>query len=128
MRPKKNSSEPLERVMDQLCATLLGLSDEDILAEVRAAGRDAQREAERVRRVLERPLQVLENVNVCLANLGHAVNPSQWYCGPLAYHNTCVRCGLSVSLTIASAEIQGSAVRRACRASGTTIPQTGTFS
>jgi len=114
--------------MNQLSETVLGLSDEDILAEAGAAGRDPQLEAAQVGRVLERPLQGLENVNLCLSNLGHSVNPSQWYCGPLAYHNTCVRCGLSVSLTIASAEIRGSAVDRACRAKGLRIRETGTFS
>lgn len=126
MRAKKSSGESVERVMNQLSETVLGLSDDDILAEVRAAGRDEQLEAERVRRVLQRPLHVLEHLNLCLSNLGHAINPSKWSCGPLAYHNTCVRCGLSVSLTIASAEIRGSAVHRACRASAITFRQTGT--
>jgi hypothetical protein len=112
--------------MNQLSETVLGLSDDDILADVSTSGRDPQLEAEQVRRVLQRPLQALENVNLCLANLGHAIDATKWYCGPLAYHNTCVRCGLSVSLTLASAEILGSAVHRACRAG--TIRQTGTFS
>ena len=126
MRAKKSSSKTLERVMNQLSEAVLGLSDDEILAEVSAAGRDSHIEAEQVRKVLQRPLQALENANLCLSNLGHAIDSTKWYCGPLAYHNTCVRCGLSVSLTIASAEILGSAVHRACRAS--TIRQTGTFS
>lgn len=128
MRAKKRSGEPLERVMNQLSESVLGLSDDEILAEVSATGCDPQLEAARVGRVLEKPPQVLENVSLCLSNLGHAINPSQWYCGPLAYHNTCVRCGLSVSLTIASGEIRGSAVDRACRANRLTIRPTGTFS
>jgi hypothetical protein len=107
--------------MNQLADSVLGLSDEDILAEVTAAGRDPEQEAKRVQNVLQKPLQALEKVNLCLSNLGHAINASNWECGPLAYHNTCVHCGLPVSVTIATAEIRGSAVQRACRASDTRI-------
>jgi hypothetical protein len=116
MRTKESYSERLERVMNQLCDSVLGLSDEDIVAEVTAAGLDPEQEAKRVRNVLQTPLQALEKVNLCLSNLGHAINPSNWQCGPLEYHNTCLHCGLPVSLTIATAEIRGSAVQRACRA------------
>jgi hypothetical protein len=126
MRPKESYSERLERVMNQLSESVLGLSDDDIVAEVSEAGHDPEQEAKRVWNVLQKPLQALEKVNLCLSNLGHAINPSNWQCGPLAYHNTCLHCGLSVSFTIATAEIRGSAVQRACRASRCTIRQTGT--
>ena len=126
MRHKENYSERLERVMNQLADSTLGLSDDDIVAEVSAAGFDPEQEAKRVRNVLEKPLQALEKVNLCLSNLGHTINPSNWQCGPLAYHNTCPHCGLSVSFTIATAEIRGSAVQRTCRASSLTFRQTGT--
>jgi hypothetical protein len=128
MRPKESYSERIERVMNQLADSVLGLSNEDILAEVTAADCDPEQEAKRVRSVLEKPLQTLEKVNLCLSNLGHAINPSNWYCGPLAYYNTCLHCGLSVSVTIASAEIGGSAVQRTCRASDIRIRLTGTVS
>jgi hypothetical protein len=128
MRSKESYSERLERVMNQLSESILGLSDDDIFAEASAAGHDPQQEATRVRNVLQKSLQVLENVNLCLSNLGHAINPSNWQCEPLAYHNTCLQCGLSVSFTIATAEIRGSAVQRACRATGLTIRKTGTAS
>jgi len=114
--------------MNQLSESVLGLSDDDILAEVTAAGHDPQEEAKRVRNVLQKPLQALEKVNLCLSNLGHAINPSNWQCGPLAYHNACLRCGLPVSFTIATAEIRGSAVQRVCRASDIRIQRTGTVS
>jgi hypothetical protein len=127
MRPKESYSERLERVMNQLADSVLQLSDDDIVAEVTAAGHDPEQAAKRVRNVLQRPLQALEKVNLCLSNLGHAINSSNWQCGPLAYHNTCLHCGLSVSFTIATAEFRGSAVQRACRASGLTIRQTGTL-
>jgi hypothetical protein len=128
MASNESYSERLERVMNHLSESVLGSSDHDILAEVRAAGHDPQQEAKRVRNVLQKSLQVLENVNLCLSNLGHAINPSNWQCGPLAYHNTCLHCGLSVSITIATAEIRGSAVQRECRAIGVTIRKTGTTS
>lgn len=128
MRSKERYSERVERVLSQLSESVLGLSDDDILAEVNAAGDDPRQEAKRVRNVLQKSLQVLENVNLCLSNLGHAINPSNWQRGPLAYYNTCLHCGLSVSFTIATAEIRGSAVQRACRAIGVTVRKTGTVS
>jgi len=128
MRSKERYNERVERVLSQLSESVLGLSDDDILAEVNAAGHDPRQEAKRVRNVLQKSLQVLEDVNLCLSNLGHAINPSNWQCGPLAYHNTCLHCGLSVSFTIATAEIRGSAAQRACRAIGVTVRKTGTVS
>jgi len=128
MKARKSSSERLERVMSRLAETVLGLSDDEIVTEVSASGRDLQLEAKRVRAVMQRPLQVLENADLCLSNLGHAINPSNWQCGALEYYNTCLHCGLSVSFTIATAEIRGSAVQRACKVSGRAILQTGTLS
>jgi hypothetical protein len=128
MRFKERYRERLQRVINQVSESVLRLSDEDILAEVNAAGQDPQQVAKEVQNVLQNPLRALENLNLCLYNLGHEINPSNWQCGPLAYHNTCVRCGFSVSFTIPTAEIRGSAVQRACRASGITIRPTGTMS
>lgn len=128
MGPKRKYNEGIENVMNELSQSVLALSDDDILGEVTAAGHDPEQEAKRVWNVLQKPPQTLEKVNLCLSNLGHAINPSNWQCGRLAYHNTCVHCGLSVSFTIATAEIQGSAVQRACRASRLPIRQTGTVS
>jgi len=127
MRPKENYSERLERIMNQLSESVLSLSDDAIIDEISASGHDPQQEARRVQNALQKPLHTLETVNLCLTNLGHTINPSNWYCGPLAYYNTCLHCGLSVSFTIATAEIGGNAVQRACRASGLTIRQTGTL-
>jgi len=126
MRSKESYSERLERVMNQISESVLGLSDDDIVAEVSAAGYDPEQEAKRVQDVLQNPLQALEKVNLCLSSLCHAINPSNWQCGPLAYHNTCLHCGLSVSFTIATAEIRGSAVQSTCRASSLKFRQTGT--
>lgn len=128
MGQKEKYSERIERVMNQLSESVLGLSDDDIFAEVIESGHDPEQEGRRVRNVLQKPLQALEKVNLCLSNLGHAINPSNWQCGPLAYHNTCLHCGLSVSFTIATAEIRGSAVQKACWVTGFTIRKTGTVS
>jgi hypothetical protein len=128
MRVKERYSERFQRVMNQVSESVFRLSDEDILSEVNAAGHDPQQEAKEVQDVLQNPLRALENLNLCLSNLGHEINPSNWQCGPLAYHNTCVRCGFSVSFTIATAEIRGSAVQRTCWASQFSIQQTGTGS
>ena len=90
MRSKESYSERLEKVMNQLSESVLGLSDDDILADVSAAALDPEQEAKRVRNVLQKPLQVLDNVNLCLSSLSHAINPSNWQCGPLAYRNSCL--------------------------------------
>ena len=128
MRFKRRHDEGIARIMNQLSESVLGLSDDDIVAELSEAGNDPEQEAKRVRELLQAPLQVLQNVNLCLSNLGHTINPSHWQCGPLAYHNTCLHCGLSVSFTITTAEIRGSAVERACRMSEFSLRQTGTIS
>jgi hypothetical protein len=123
---KERYNQGIERIMNQLCGSVLGLSDDNVVAEVSEAGHDPRQEARQVRDLLQKSLQALDKVNMCLSNLGHTINPSDWHCGSLAYHNTCLRCGLSVSFTIATAEIRGSAVEGACRANRVTIRQTGT--
>jgi hypothetical protein len=128
MESENKSSERIERVMNQLSESVLGLSDDDIVAEVTAAGHDPEQEAKRVRNVLQKPLQAFEKVNLCLSNLGHTISASNWQSGPLAYHNTCLHCGLPVSVTVATAEIQGSAVHKACGANRLPIRQTRTGS
>jgi len=128
MRSKNSCSERLARVIEQVSESVLGLSDNDVVAEVVAAGHDAQQESKRVHCVLQKPLQVVESVNLCLSNLGHSIDASKWQCGLLAYHNNCLLCGLAVSFTIATGEIGGAAVLRVCSAKGIQIRPTGTMS
>jgi len=52
MANKKTDDERLERLMNQLADSVLGLSDDVILAEVREEGEDPDEEAERTRLVL----------------------------------------------------------------------------
>jgi len=61
MTNNSNEVEKLERISEQVADSVLGLSDESILAEIRDSGADPQREAERIRLLLR---QVLENTEV----------------------------------------------------------------
>ena len=74
MADKKNHDERLERLMNQLAESVLGLSDEAILAETSEAGADPEQEAERTRLVLRQASKALDNVNKRLSNLGHTIN------------------------------------------------------
>ena len=100
--------------MNQLADSLLGLSDEAILAETSEAGADPQQEAERTRLVLRQASNALDNVNRRLSNLGHTINLSDWRPGQWGYHNSCLTCGSSVSFTTATGELQGEALNGLC--------------
>jgi hypothetical protein len=126
MTDKINHDERLERLMNQLAESVLGLSDEAILAEASEAGADPPREAERTRLVLRQASKALDNVNKRLSNLGHTINLNDWRPGQWGYHNHCVNCGSLVSLTTATGEMQGVALDGPCPESGQyTIPRTG---
>jgi hypothetical protein len=118
MADKNNHDEHLERIMNQLADSVLGLSDEAILAEVTEAGGDPEEEADRTRLVLREASQALENMNRRLSNLGHTINSSKWQRGHRAYHNECLTCGSSVSFTMDGGEMVGRALNAPCRASG----------
>ena len=117
MADKKNRDERLERLMDRLAESVLGLSDEAILAETSEAGADQQRVAERTRLILRQASKALDNVHKHLSDLGHTVNSNDWYRGHSGYHNTCLNCGSSVSFTMATGEVQGEALAGLCLAS-----------
>jgi predicted RNA-binding Zn-ribbon protein involved in translation (DUF1610 family) len=124
MADKRNHDEHLERIMNQLADSMLGLSDEAILAEVRGAGCDPDDEAERTRMVLRKAARALEDVNRTLSNLGHMVDSSHWRREHGVYHNKCLNCGSLVSFTTATGEMQGKAVDAPCPESGQyTIPR-----
>jgi hypothetical protein len=118
MADKINHDERLERLMNQLAESVLGLSDEAILAETSEAGADPQREAERTRLVLRQASKALDNVNKRLSNLGHTINSNDWRPGQWGYHNHCLNCGSLVSLTTATGEMQGEALAGPCPESG----------
>jgi len=114
MADNKNHDERLERLMNQLAESVLGLSDEAIFAETSEAGADPQREAERTRLVLRQASKALDNVNNRLSNLGHTINLNAWQRGQWGYHNNCLNCGSSVSFTTATGEMQGEALDELC--------------
>jgi hypothetical protein len=104
--------------MDQLAESVLGLSDEAILAETSEAGADPQGEAERTRLVLRQAAKALDNVNKRLSNLGHTINSNDWQAGQWGYHNNCLDCGSLVSFTTATGEMQGEALDEPCPENG----------
>jgi len=112
MADKKNHDERMERLMNQLAESVLGLSDETILAET--AGADPQQEAERTRSVLRQASKAFDCVNKRLSNLGHTIDSNDWRPGESVYHNVCQTCGLFVSFTTATGEIHGEALDGRC--------------
>ena len=114
MVSKKNHDDHLEKMMNRLADSVLGLSDEAILAETTEAGGDLQREAERTRSVFRQVLKTLDAVNKRLINLGHTINSNDWYRGHRGYHNTCATCGSFVSFTTETGEMRGDALDGLC--------------
>jgi hypothetical protein len=118
MGDKKNHDERLERLMNQLAESVLGLSGEAILSETSETGADAEQEAERTRLVLRQASKALDNVNNRVSNLRHTINPNDWRLGHGAYHNHCRTCGSSVSFSTATGEMRGEALDAPCLESG----------
>jgi hypothetical protein len=114
MADKNNHDERLERLMNQLAESVLGLSDEAILAETSEAGADPEQEAERTRLVLRQASKAFDDVNHRVSNLGHAINSNDWRPGQWGYHNNCLNCGSSVSFTTETGEMQGEALDGLC--------------
>ena len=114
MTDKKNYGDHLERLMNQLADSVLGLSDEAIHAETKEVGAEPEQEAERTRLVLRHASQTLDKVNERLSSLGHTINSKDWYRGRSGYHNSCVDCGSFVSFTTATGEVRGDALDRLC--------------
>lgn len=101
----KHDDRP-ERVTNQLADSVLALSDEEILAEVREAGADPDEEAERARVVLRDASLRLDNAGRHLSNLGHTIHSDSWRYGRRGYQTVCLNCGLPINFTTAIAEIQ----------------------
>ena len=118
MADKKNHDERLERLMNQLAESVLGLSDEAVLAETNAAGADPEQEAERTRLVLRQASKAFDDVNNHLSKLGHSINSHDWRNGQGSYHNNCLNCGSSVSFTTATGEMRGEALETRCPQNG----------
>ncbi len=99
--------------MNQLAESVLGLSDEAVLAETNETGTDPEQEAERTRLVLRHAAKAFDNVNNRLLDLDHAVNSNDWRRGRSGYHNTCLNCGSSVFIT-ATGGMRGQALDGQC--------------
>jgi hypothetical protein len=114
MADKKNHAAQLERIMNQLADSVLGLSDEAILSEINEHGADPMQEAGRTRLVLREASKALENLNALLSNLGHTIGSTSWQRGQWGYHNKCLSCGSSVTITTTTGEMQGRALDGPC--------------
>jgi len=110
----RHHSEALENLSDGLADSMLELSDEETLDEVRESGTDPEEYAERTRDVLRHALRKFDNVNNCLRELGHAI--LDWQVREGGYENRCKNCGLSVRFSATSNEIWGEASVKPCRA------------
>lgn len=115
MANHRNHDERLEKMMNQLADSVLALTPEAILAELREAGAAPDEEAESTRVVLSEAMQKLEKLNNALSNLGHTVHSNGWRRVRSGYHNTCVDCGSSVSFTTTTGEMRGEALHGRCR-------------
>ncbi|MGA2235613.1 MAG: hypothetical protein ABSG23_09075 [Terriglobales bacterium] len=114
MIDKKTHDERLERLMNPLAESVLGISDEAVLTETSEAGADPEQEAEHTRLVLRQASKALDNVTERLSNLRHTINSNRWHRGHWGYHNTCVTCGSFVSFTTATGEMRGDALDGLC--------------
>lgn len=99
MDNKASYDEQLERIMDRLADSVMGLSDEEITAEVRETGGDPEETAERARAALRAASEALKTANTRLWDLGHTVNPNYWYRKDVSFHNNCLICGALISFT-----------------------------
>jgi hypothetical protein len=114
MADKKNQDDHLERAMNQLADSVLGLSEEAFLAETSETTADPEHEAEQTRLVLRQASKTLDDVNKRMSDLGHSTDASEWLRGHWGYHNTCETCGSFVSFTLATGEMRGAALDGVC--------------
>lgn len=114
MTDNRHDFEALENILDGLADSVLELSDEEILEEVRKSGTDPEEYAERTRDVLRLALRKFDRVNRHLQYLGHAI--MDWQAQEGSYEGRCKKCGLSVSFSATSNEIRGEASVKPCQA------------
>jgi hypothetical protein len=120
MADKNNHDERLERLMNQLAESVLGLSDEAILAETIESGFDPEQDAERTRLVLRQASKAFDDVNNHLSKLGHTINPNDWRCVEGIYENHCLSCGSLVSFSTTTQRMEGNALDGSCPENGYT--------
>jgi hypothetical protein len=114
MAHKFKRDEQMEAIMTQLADSILQLSDEEILDEVREGGVDPQKEAERTRAVLLQASTIMEMATSRLWELGHTINSKNWWRKERSYHNNCLTCGALASFTPATNELRGLALDGPC--------------
>ena len=110
----KTNNDGQQRIMNHLADSVLELSDEEILVEVRESGADPQEEAERTSLVLRQAADTWQSEIERLSNFGHTINPNYWRCVEEIHHNYCLSCGSLVSFTTATQRMEGNALERSC--------------
>jgi hypothetical protein len=110
----KTNHDGQQRIMNHLADSVLELSDEEILAEVRESGIDPEEEAGCTSFVLRQAADTWEFENERLSNLGHTINPNYWRDVDGIYQNNCQSCGSSVSFTTSTRRMEGNALNRSC--------------
>jgi len=110
----KTRHDGQRRIMNRLAESILELSDEEIVAEVRESTADPQEEADRTSSVLRKAADTWEFENERLSELGHTINQKYWRLIDGTHHNYCLSCGLPVSFTTANGEMQGEALYGSC--------------
>ena len=116
----RTSLDGQQRILDHLAESVLELSDEEILAEVRESGVDPQEEADRTSFVLRQAVDRWESENERLSNLGHSINPNDWRCVEGIYENHCLSCGSLVSFSTTTQRMEGNALGGSCPDNGYT--------
>jgi hypothetical protein len=121
MRNREHHSEEQENILDRLADSVLELSDEEIVSEVREAGADPEEYAEHTRTVLLGAVQKFDEVSTRLRKvserlrvLGHTLHLKDWQTREWGYENECRYCSLSVSVALDSGRIWGEASVRPC--------------
>ena len=116
----------LERIMNLVADSEFGLSDEEMLAEIREVGNDPLEEMEDALKTVRGISQQLEILSTRLATLGHRISSAPWRPDNADYTNRCIDCGLIVRLDVSTGKIAGKVLHTpCCSASRYAVVRTG---
>ena len=104
----------LERIMNFIADSEFGLSDEELLAEMREVGIDPIEEAEATSNNFREISQQLETLTTRWAMLGHRMRSTHVKPDGAETSITCVDCGLIVRLDVSTGKIVGSVLYTPC--------------
>lgn len=105
----------LERIMNFVADSEFGVSDEELIAEIREVESTPTAEAEDAIKIFREVSQTLENLNTQLVMLGHRISSADWRPDSSEYTNRCSDCGLIVRLNASTGQIIGNVLNTPCR-------------